>query len=292
MSSRRLLVALAAVAVAIAGFATGGTTYAAWSDFEVIEDNQVGAGTWFSPYLPAECPVLDATDVDPSDGSAWGYTIVIGTDGPDVLVGDRVNGNKRDLIFGRDGSDNIQGGNQDDCLVGGGGDDIIGGDGPTENGKDVLLGGPGNDQLDGGNAIDVLFGGDGDDVILGSNGPDEIYGGEGIDDCTGGRAPDLELECELIDGIDPTTTVAETSSTSIVEDTETTDATDGPSPTPDDGDDLGEGGTDLTGSGDAGDGGDGEADVTGTTIVEEEPVLPTGGDEVDCVDVDTCEDGA
>ena len=43
-SSRRLLVGLAAGAVSLAGFATGGTTYAAFSDFVVIEGNQVSAG--------------------------------------------------------------------------------------------------------------------------------------------------------------------------------------------------------------------------------------------------------
>ena len=279
MSSRRLFVAVAAAAVSVAGFATGGTTYAAFSDFVVIEGNQVGAGTWFSPYLPAECP-----------GVLEDYTLIVGTEGDDVLSG----GNGDDLIFGLGGNDTIDGGNGKDCLVGGDGDDVLRGG----NGKDVLIGGAGADDLgatDGvkENGKDALYGDEEDDVLLGGNAPDVLDGGDGDDICDGGLAPEDAVGCE--EGSAGTTATG-TSSTSIVEEVETEGAPGDLSPAPEEGSDLGEGGTDLTGSGDGSDGGDGgdggEVDATGTTIVEEEPVLPTGGDEADCAYFDTCGDGS
>ena len=285
MSSRRLLVALAAVAVAIAGFATGGTTYAAWSDFVVIEGNHVGAGVWetpFAAYLPSECA-----------GTLEGYQLLVGTEGDDVLTG--TNGD--DLIFGLGGNDTIDGGNGKDCLVGGDGDDGIRGG----NGKDVLIGGLGVDSLGAGeapdsmgkskeNGKDALYGDEDDDLLKGGNGPDLLDGGDGVDFCDGGHAPEDAVSCE--EG-SAGAAVSGTPPTSIVEETETEGATGDPSPAPEEGGDLGEGGMDLTGSGEGSDGGDGgEADATGATIVGEAPVPPTGGDEAECAYTDTCQDEA
>lgn len=205
------------VVLAVVAAAQHGTTYAALTDLLMVPDNRVGASVWDTPfalYLPAECTELDPSDNDPSDGSAWGYTIVIGSHGPDDLAGDQTDRNKSDLIFGLGGNDTIQGGNQDDCLVGGEGDDDIGGDRQGENGKDVLFGGSGDDVLRGGNGKDVLYSGDGTDTAGGNNGKDKLYGdagndalyggnatdlmngGKHTDTCTGGRALDVYEECE------------------------------------------------------------------------------------------------
>ena len=51
--------------------------------------------------------------------------------------------NKRDVIMGLGGNDQITGGNGDDVICGGAGDDVVNGD----NGNDVMLGGFGDDVL-------------------------------------------------------------------------------------------------------------------------------------------------
>jgi predicted ribosomally synthesized peptide with SipW-like signal peptide len=142
-----------ALAAAVLG-STGGATYAAFSDFHVIKNNQVGAGVW-APDPPAAC------------GPLVNYEHVIyGTPGNDNFYG----GNRPQIIMGYGGDDTIHAGNSGDCLVGGEGvDHLYGG-----NGKDILIGGAGDDLLDGGNAKDWLDGDLGNDTCIGGNGNDTI----------------------------------------------------------------------------------------------------------------------
>jgi len=95
------------------------------------------------------------------------------------------------VVYGTQGSDRIEGGNQGQIILGLEGDDVlIGG-----NGKDCLVGGPGNDQLWGNNGKDSIDGGDGDDILIGGNGKDQLVGGAGADVCYGGNGSD-DVECE------------------------------------------------------------------------------------------------
>jgi Ca2+-binding RTX toxin-like protein len=113
------------------------TTYAAWSDVQVVH-NSAGAGVW-APDPPATCgPITQYTKV------------VYGTPSDDVLVG----GNKRQILMGLGGNDTIRGGNAGDCLVGGDGDDKL----YEGNGKDTLDGGAGR--------VDTCLGGNGKNVLV------------------------------------------------------------------------------------------------------------------------------
>lgn len=78
--------------------------------------------------------------------------------------------NKRDILIGDVGNDNISGGN----------------------GKDELFGRDGNDTLIGDNGADILNGGLNDDILTGGNGPDTfiLAAGQGTDTITDFRNPD------------------------------------------------------------------------------------------------------
>ena len=106
---------------------------------------------------------------------------VTGSDGPDILVGSRLDtpvtdGTETyqgDTIDGGAGEDSIWGMAGDDELHGGDGDDYVdGGDG------DPSTSGDGNDTLYGEGGDDYLFGDGGDDVLYGGTGNDELDGGE------------------------------------------------------------------------------------------------------------------
>lgn len=107
-----------------------------------------------------------------------GYNVIVGTAGPDTLVGTPGN----DVIFGLDGNDDIDGGGGDDLVFGGPGNDRLRG-GP---GHDVLCAGTGNDRLEGGPGDDGLDGGPGNDLLLGQDGDDTLVGGPGFDQLDGG----------------------------------------------------------------------------------------------------------
>jgi CSLREA domain-containing protein len=114
----------------------------------------------------------------PPPPTSYCGVIVRGTDGADVLVGNR----RRNDIFGRGGNDRIFGRFQADCLHGGRGDDFIRGG----NGTDVLRGNSGNDKLSGGDQEDTILGESGRDRILGGADDDKLYGGPGRDYIKGG----------------------------------------------------------------------------------------------------------
>jgi hypothetical protein len=91
------------------------------------------------------------------------------------------------VIFARDGGDNVTGGVTTDRLHGGDGDDSLRGRG----GDDLLEGGDGSDVLLGGSGRDDLAGGRGDDELDGGSGSDRLDGGSGADVLSGGRGADL-----------------------------------------------------------------------------------------------------
>jgi Ca2+-binding RTX toxin-like protein len=177
---------LAAVPLMVAG-AGGASTYAAFSDFQIIEAS-VGAGVW-APDPPEEC----------GDPGEYKGGIIWGTEGEDVLSG----GNQSQIIMGLGGDDTITAGNSGDCIVGGGGNDqLFGG-----NGKDILLGGPGDDHLYGGNGKDTAYaGGDPGDVCIGGNGKDTV-------DCDDTNAATADAESAARPHADPPTEAALTSAT-------------------------------------------------------------------------------
>lgn len=126
---------------------------------------------------------------------------IIGTDGPDNLVGgpgDQIilakggndvarGGPGNDKVSGEKGNDIIQGGVGDDTLKGGAGDDDL--DGGA--GNDTLKGGSGNDKLFGGQGNDTLKGGSGHDTLKGGMGDDYFEAGSGDDVLQGGIGDDL-----------------------------------------------------------------------------------------------------
>ena len=156
-ASRSTVVALgAACALSLGVAATGGSTYAAFSDFAIVKAS-ASAGVW-APDPPAECGDLSKYD-----------SVIYGMPGDDNLVAP--NGqNKGQILMGYGGNDTLTGGNGKDCLVGGDGEDkLLGG-----NGKDILLGGEGDDLLDGGNGKDHGNANGGDDVCDGGRGENTI----------------------------------------------------------------------------------------------------------------------
>lgn len=94
-------------------------------------------------------------------------------------------------FYGRNGDDEIRGGDQADVIFGGSGHDMIfGGKGNDflygDTGADTLYGEEGNDFLQGGplSFPDFLSGGAGDDTLDGGNGTNGLFGGPGNDSIT------------------------------------------------------------------------------------------------------------
>ncbi len=106
----------------------------------------------------------------------------VGTDGPDVLIGDAA----PNTLVGLGGNDVLLGRQANDVLIGGDGDDAIDGEG----GDDQLFGEAGNDTLFGNIGNDVLFGGGGNDILFGNEGDDGIFAGLGSDIVDAGAGND------------------------------------------------------------------------------------------------------
>jgi uncharacterized repeat protein (TIGR01451 family) len=113
---------------------------------------------------------------------------VLGTDGPDTLVGTFAN----DVIRADDGDDVIYGFGGGDIICGGTGTDKI----RSGRGNDEVLGGPGSDFIRGKRGDDGLHGDKGRDRIRGGRGDDLVSGGHGFDRCHGGPGLDALRGCE------------------------------------------------------------------------------------------------
>lgn len=108
--------------------------------------------------------------------------VVWGTSGRDVIHG----GAYADIICGNGGHDQIYGGGGNDVILGGAGNDLIYGQYGNDRffagaGNDRVYAGPGNDLAFGGNGYDVLDGGTGSDRLFGDDGNDILYGRGGSD---------------------------------------------------------------------------------------------------------------
>jgi Ca2+-binding RTX toxin-like protein len=100
-------------------------------------------------------------------------------------------GNSRDIVYGEEGNDFIQGLASDDYLDGGNGNDTIVGFNGNDTiyggfGFDSLFGSDGNDWMNGGYNADILVGGTGNDTLSGDYGNDSIWGEAGSDWLYGG----------------------------------------------------------------------------------------------------------
>ena len=99
----------------------------------------------------------------------------------------RLFGNEaRDILFGDEGDDALNGGADNDLLFGGDGKDMVAGD----EGNDVLDGGTGHDELSGGSGNDTVLGQAGDDKVAGGGGTDILVGGADRDWVDGGAGDD------------------------------------------------------------------------------------------------------
>lgn len=166
--------------------------------------------------IPAACT--------PAPGTEPSGQVIIGTQGPDAIVGtprddiictlagddiasgldgqdliilgsgddEGSGGGAKDTIHGDAGSDSLNGGLQHDLLIGGTGADQMKGN----RGNDTLRGGRGPDTLQGGNGDDLLRGGRGHDSLKGYNGDDILNGDQGVDQCKPGRGRDFVRNCE------------------------------------------------------------------------------------------------
>ena len=160
------------------------------------------------------CPVAVAAESGEKCGGK--EATIVGTDGPDLLMGtvadDVIRGlGGDDLIYGADGKDRICGGAGADVLEGNGGcDQIYGATGnddikleesslPMESAvcdEDLFSiefadGGPGSDVVDGSSVNDSLVGGPGNDQLRGLGLHDSLTGQWGDDLLTGGPGSDV-----------------------------------------------------------------------------------------------------
>ncbi|TXK43373.1 calcium-binding protein [Nonomuraea sp. C10] len=174
----------------------------------VVEDNagEVVAGTGCTAAgSNATVPAAQVTRVrvllgdgdDSADVNVQRRAVIRGGAGDDELLGGPENDDIRggagaDEVRGQGGDDQIRGEADDDELRGGDGNDTARGGG----GADDVRGGNGNDELNGGAGDDELRGNAGDDELNGNNGNDDLNGGPGTDDCNGGLGTDTEAGCE------------------------------------------------------------------------------------------------
>ncbi|HZB03121.1 MAG TPA: hypothetical protein VE737_02225 [Actinomycetota bacterium] len=125
---------------------------------------------------------------------------VIGTEGPDTLVG----GPGAEVICGLGGADRITAGAGRDFVVGGAGRDRMTGGGDRDRmfgtaGIDRISGGGGDDGLHGSKGDDVLMGNGGDDNLEGGPDDDLLHGGAGRDVCDGDKGKDRAgRSCERV----------------------------------------------------------------------------------------------
>ena len=123
-----------------------------------------------------------------NDDIIYGTGLIFGTNHADFIVGNDVDTGTMtgDVIFAKDGDDEIQSGIFGDQVYG-------------EDGEDTIQAGFGNDQGFGGNGNDNLIVGEDDDYLLGESGDDQLWGWFGDDALRGGSGADF-FDCG--DGID------------------------------------------------------------------------------------------
>lgn len=150
-------------------------------------------------------PFSDGVSVTVNNGFPRDF---VGTNGPDVLIGDA----DANRVVGLDGNDTLRGNGGGDTLDGGGGLDIadystagaavqitIGGAlggaaaGDTHISIEGAIGSAFNDTLTGDNGANNFSGGAGNDTLVGNGGNDRLDGGSGADTLIGGTGDDLYI---------------------------------------------------------------------------------------------------
>ncbi|MCP4183222.1 MAG: tandem-95 repeat protein, partial [Hyphomicrobiales bacterium] len=142
-----------------------------------------------------------------------------GTEGSDLIIGDRFDSNK---IYGAGGDDILIGGRRADQIDGGTGDDLIFGG----SGQDILNGNEGSDLIFGGRGQDTITGGSQDDILFGGRGSDTFVFGEGsghdviVDYNSGARRPlqrdNISINFDGIDNFSDLMAIAQQSGRSVV----------------------------------------------------------------------------
>jgi Ca2+-binding RTX toxin-like protein len=114
------------------------------------------------------------------DDIIHGNGLIFGTNHADfiVTIEDDTTILTGDVIFAKDGDDEIQSGLFGDQVYG-------------EDGEDTIQTGFGNDQAFGGSGNDNLIGGEDDDYLLGESGDDRLWGWLGDDALKGGSGADF-----------------------------------------------------------------------------------------------------
>jgi Ca2+-binding RTX toxin-like protein len=129
----------------------------------------------------------DKDSLKRNDNIIYGNGLIFGTNHADFIVqSDDITIETGDVIFAKDGDDEIQSGSLGDRAYG-------------EDGEDTIQTGFGNDQAFGGNGNDNLIGGEDDDYLLGESGDDHLWGWIGDDALRGGSGADF-FDCG--EGID------------------------------------------------------------------------------------------
>ncbi|MGX7895867.1 M10 family metallopeptidase C-terminal domain-containing protein [Tsuneonella sp. HG222] len=127
--------------------------------------------------------VIHGNEADNHLRMVAGHNTLWGYDGNDWIEG----GNDLDVVYGGTGNDRLVGNEGRDELRGEDGDDLLDGGADADElvggfGNDYIAGGPGTDRLMGDEGSDRLFGEDLDDILDGGAGADYMAGGTGNDD--------------------------------------------------------------------------------------------------------------
>jgi Ca2+-binding RTX toxin-like protein len=151
---------------------TTGSGAANVTHWAYMAESEPGDRDWLSlPGYPGD----SIPDAFAGDSSAPPLTLIMGTNGDDILPGDGAGDGL--LLFGLGGDDTLTGSSAADGLDGGAGRDKLG----AGNGADDLYGESGRDKLKGGGGEDYLDGGKGRDKLWGGKDADTLHGGNGRD---------------------------------------------------------------------------------------------------------------
>ncbi len=140
--------------------------------------------------LPTQIDQLASTEGTAADDilkTTHAKTTLYGLEGSDLMIG---TDKQKNVLFGNDGNDSIQGGSRHDVLNGGADDDSLTGN----SGNDQLVGGSGDDRLTGDKGNDSLKGLSGNDRLNGGEGNDQLDGGAGFDRVNGGKDDDVLMD--------------------------------------------------------------------------------------------------
>jgi Ca2+-binding RTX toxin-like protein len=208
---RRLAVAVAALGGAVVASAGGEQTYAAFSDFQIVAGNTIGAGVWGTdlPLIPEQCRAHGFVPVNwfviNDFGLFWSDGVAplepLGPGKPGSTQGGAFHGtNEADFIVNQGSTRTLHAWGGDDCVVAGPAGDIVHGG----EGNDVLIGGKKQfkgEVLYDATALEAVAALE-DDPVASSETDDEssyLDGESGVDVCAPGLS-DVVVNCEAVGG--------------------------------------------------------------------------------------------